>query len=353
MPEPPKDTPYVPMLRAYRGEVVESIHYGALAVAAPDGRLLAAWGDPMAVTFMRSSAKPFQALPLVESGALETFGIDAADLALVCSSHSGTDRQAEAVAAVQAKTGVAESELLCGVHMPLDPETARRLASHGLSPTPNRHNCSGKHTGMLALAKHLGAPAGGYLSADHPVQQRILQALAEMSGEAPQDIRVGIDGCSAPNFAMPLLAAARAYARLADPSELAPEHRNASERVFRAMTGYPENVAGPGRLDTLLMQAVPGVLAKGGAEGYQGLAIRPEAGVPEPLGVALKISDGDLGHRALGPIVVAALRLLGVAGVEALADTAPFGPSELTNFRGLSVGRIEACMQWTLPRPAA
>ncbi len=206
---------------------------------------------------------------------------------------------------------------------------------------------------MLALSKHLGAPRADYLSPDHPVQQRILQALADMSGIAPSDIQVGIDGCSAPNFALPLLAAARAYARLADPSGLAPDRRRACERIYQAMTSHPENVAGTGRLDTILMQTVKGILAKGGAEGYQGLAIRPEAGVPEPLGVAIKVSDGDLGHRAIGPIVLATLRELGVAGVDQLADSPPFGPSEIKNFRGLSVGRIEACMQWTLPRRPA
>jgi L-asparaginase II len=347
------DAPFVPILRATRGGMVESTHFGALAVVTPDGRLLAAWGDPQAVAFMRSSAKPFQALPLVESGALEAFEIDEAELAMVCASHSGTDSHVKTVAGLQAKVGLAESELQCGIHPPYDSMTAARLAAEAQPITANRNNCSGKHTGMLTLAKHLGADPNTYLSDGNPVQQLILQGLADVSGVAPGDIRVGIDGCSAPNFALPLRGAAHAYARLADSSGLSPARKRALERIFEAMTGYPENVAGPGRLDTLLMQSVPGVLSKGGAEGFHALAIRPQAGVPEAIGVAIKVSDGDLGHRAMGPIVLATLRALGVTAAEALADTPPFGPSELKNFRGLSVGRLETCMTWTLPRPAA
>ncbi len=213
-----------------------------------------------------------------------------------------------------------------------------------MPPTPNRHNCSGKHTGMLAQAKQIGAPLDTYLSPDNPVQQRILAALADLSGMDSADIRVGTDGCSAPNFALPLRAAATAYARLAEPRGLSPERSRACERIFEAMTEHPVMVSGEGRLDTVLMSRQSGILSKGGAEGYQGLAIRAEArGGGEALGVATKISDGDLGSRAQAVLVLSLLRQLGVLAAERLLDLPPFGPPEIRNAAGLVVGRVEPC----------
>jgi L-asparaginase II len=324
--------------------VVESVHFGAIAVADATGRLVAAWGDPEVKTFMRSSAKPFQALPLVESGALEAYGLADEDLALFCASHAGTDAHVVGVERIQARVGLSEGNLKCGTHPPFDRQTAGRLQAEGKRPTPNRHNCSGKHTGMLTQAKYLEEPVESYLSSEHPVQRRILSALASMADMSEADIDVGTDGCSAPNFALPLRAAATAYARLADPSGLAPGRASACNRIFGAMTGYPQMVSGPGRLDTILMEEIGGVLSKGGAEGYQGLAIRAEArGGRLALGVTAKISDGDLGERAQGPLVLSLLSQLGVEGAGQLADHPLFGPSVIKNAAGLAVGQVEAC----------
>jgi L-asparaginase II len=335
---------YEPVVRATRGGVEESVHFGAIAVANASGQVLASWGDPETVTFMRSSAKPFQALPLVESGALEAFGLTGEDLALFCASHAGTDAHVRGVERIQSKVGLEESDLQCGTHSPLDRATAFRLEAEGRRATPNRHNCSGKHTGMLTLAKQLGAPLTTYLSPDHPVQRQILAALGAMADIGEADFRLGTDGCSAPNFALPLRAAATAYARLAGPHKL-PQHRaTACERIFDAMTAYPVLVSGEGLLDTVLMSALPGVLSKGGAEGYQGLAIRAEASAGgEALGVAAKISDGDLGFRAQAVLVFSLLQQLGVRGGEKLFDRPPFGRQEIINAAGLAVGRVEPC----------
>jgi len=335
---------YEPVVRAIRGDVEESVHFGAIAVVNASGQLLASWGNPETVTFMRSSAKPFQALPLVESGALEAFGLTGEDLALFCASHAGTDAHVRGVEHIQSMVGLQESDLQCGTHAPLDRATAFRLQAEGRLATPNRHNCSGKHTGMLTQAKQLGAPLDTYLSLDNPVQQRILSALAALAATDPADIQLGTDGCSAPNFALPLRAAATAYARLADPQGLPQDRARACDRIFHAMTGYPVMVSGEGRLDTVLMSSLPGVLSKGGAEGYQGLAIGAQARRGgEALGVAAKISDGDLGFRAQAVMVLSLLKQLGVHGAERLADLPPFGPSEITNHAGLTVGRVEPC----------
>ncbi len=339
---------YRPVLEVTRGPVVESVHHGAVAVCDREGAVVAWWGDPEVVTYLRSSAKPFQALPLLESGAADHFGFSDREIALACASHSGTDRHVEVVRSMQAKAGLEESHLQCGIHPPYDKETARRLEAQGEQPTANRHNCSGKHTGMLALAHFLDVPLERYLDRDHPVQQRILEALAAMCGFSVEEVAVGTDGCSAPNFAIPLRSAAAAYARLADPSGLPPGRAEACRRIFAAMTGNPEMVAGPGRFDTRLMQVTGGrILAKGGAEGFQGIAIPAGSlGPGSPaLGVALKIADGNLGRRAGGPVVLAVLEMLGALSPGELEALSSFGPQKLTNFRGLEIGETRTCFR--------
>jgi L-asparaginase II len=344
---------YQPVLEVTRGNVVESVHYGAVAVADARGELVAWWGDPEAVTFLRSSAKPFQALPLLESGAADRFGLSPKQLAVICASHSGTDEHVATVASVQAQAGVSEKDLLCGVHPPYDLATSRRLKEAGEEPTPNRHNCSGKHTGMLALARFLGESTDDYIDPAHPIQRRILAAFAEMCAVEPLQVEVGIDGCSVPTFAVPLQAAAGAYARLADPSALGATRDAACRRIFAAMTAHPEMVSGPGRFDTVLMQAAEGrMVVKGGAEGYHGIALAPGAlgrGSPA-LGVALKIADGDVGSRSDTPpgqragsrVVLAVLESLGALGVGDVSRLAEFGPTPVTNWRGLRVGEMRA-----------
>ncbi len=347
---------YQPVLEVTRGQVVESVHFGAVAVADARGRLVAAWGDPQTATFLRSSAKPFQALPLLESGAAERYGIPERELAAVCASHSGTDAHVAVVASLQARLGVAESELRCGTHPPFDGETAQRLKRAGQDPTPNRHNCSGKHTGMLAQARFYGEPLEGYVDAAHPVQRRILEAFAEMCAVEPSAVALGIDGCSVPTFAVSLHAAAAAYARLADPSALGASRADACRRIFRAMTAHPDMIAGWDRFDTQLMLAKPGqVLSKGGAEGYQGLALAPgAAGEGSPaLGAALKIADGDQGKRTDRPpgqrarsrVAASVLEQLGVLAQADLRSLSGFLEPSLTNWRGLVVGEMRPCLR--------
>ena len=347
---------YQPVLEVTRGNIVESVHYGAVAVANARGELVAWWGNPQAVTFLRSSAKPFQALPLLESGAAERLGLSPKQLAVICASHGGTDEHVATVASVQARAGVSEKDLLCGVHPPHDPATARRMKEAGEAPTPNRHNCSGKHTGMLALARFLGESTDDYIDPAHPVQRRILATFAEMCAVEPLQVEIGIDGCSVPTFAVPLQAAAGAYARLADPSALGDTRAAACRRVFAAMVAHPEMVGGPGRFDTVLMRAAEGeMVVKGGAEGYHGIALAPGAlgGGSPALGVAIKIADGDVGSRSDTPpgqragsrIVLAVLESLGAPGAADVSRLAEFGPTPVTNWRGLRVGEMRACLR--------
>jgi L-asparaginase II len=340
---------YLPLVELTRGGIVESLHYGAVAVADVDGRLIAASGDADVVTFLRSTAKPFQAVPLIETGAAEAFGLTPREIALACASHKGMDMHAEMAASIQDKIGATEADLECGVHPPGDAETQQRLLRAGQQPTPNRHNCSGKHSAMLVLARHHDWPLAGYTSSEHPVQRMILKAFAEVCGLAPDEVLVGIDGCSAPNFAVPLRATAAAFARLADPSHLPHRRANALRTVFYAMTAYPEMVSAPGGLDTELMRRRPGLLvSKGGAEGYHGLGLAPNALRPgsPALGLALKVSDGA--GRASAVALLEVLRQLGAledADFEAL-DAFAYGPRvRLRNFRGLVVGEARPAFE--------
>ncbi len=346
---------YEPVVEVTRGGVVESVHYGAAAVADRSGRLLAWVGDPQAVTFLRSSAKPFQALPLVEGGGLDAYGLTPRQLALICASHAGTDAHKAMAESIQAKVGLEESNLLCGTHPPYDAQTWSRMRDAGEPLTSNRHNCSGKHTGMLTQARFLGLPLETYIDPNHPVQGRILDAFSALCGLSPAQVLLGVDGCSVPTFAVPLAAAATGYARLADPSDLPPERARAVRRIVEAMVTNPDMVDGPGRFDTRLMQTTGGrILSKGGAEGFRGLAILPGAlGPGSPgLGVAIKIADGDPGkltdsppgQRAGRRTALALLAQLGALVPDQLDELAEFGTQPVTNFRKLLVGETRACL---------
>lgn len=334
---------YEPVYEVTRGEIVESVHFGALAVVDADGRLIASRGSAEAFAYLRSTAKPFQALPLIEAGGVERFGFTQAEIALMCASHSGTDEHADVAASIQSKVDVGELDLMCGVHPPMHEPTAAKLRDAGQQPTPNRHNCSGKHSGMLALAQLNGWPVQHYIDPIHPVQQQILQTLAEMCDYPMEEVELGIDGCSVPNFALPLRAAAHGFARLCDPRGLPEKRAAACRTVVEAMSSHPEMVAGPGRFDTALMQAAAGrLIAKGGAEGYQGVGLLPGVlGEGSPaLGITIKIADGDAQGRARAGLVLDVLQKLGALDEAMLAELADYGPEKtLYNWRKLTVGQ--------------
>ncbi len=352
---------YKPIFQLTRGDIVESLHFGAIAVMDASGRLVAWHADPGLVTFTRSSAKPFQALPFLENGGMPNFGLTLQEVALLCASHSGTDEHLAVVRSIQAKTGVQESDLMCGTHTAYDRKTADAMRQRGEVPTPNRHNCSGKHTAMLAFCHMLGIPVTpdnlAYIDPNHPVQQRILTTLAELADLNPGDIHLGIDGCSAPNFALPLKSTALAFARLCQPDGLAEKRAETCRLITKAMLTYPDMIGGPDNFDTYLMQAAQGrVICKGGAEGFQAYGIMPGSIKPASpaLGVAIKISDGDLkGHNfpygdprghVRPAVALEVLRQLGVFEAQDLVKVADFGPEfPVENWRKLKVGWASPC----------
>jgi L-asparaginase II len=312
-----------------RGARCESVHAGAVAVARANGELVAAVGAVGEPTFPRSAIKPLQALPLLETGAADRYGFGARELALACGSHAGTPEHAAAAAKMLALAGLDASALGCGAQEPLDGAAARDLVRAGLAPTALNHNCSGKHAGMLATAAHMGEAINAYWLPNHPVQLRILATLEDMTGRRlGVDVR-GIDGCSVPNWAVPLTSLASAFARFVSAEGLARDRARACRRLAETCWAEPALVAGQGRLDTLAMTNLPGkVLLKAGAEGVHCGGF-PELG----LGFALKIDDG--GKRAAELVAARLVSQLYPQAAQVL------GPrSALKNFRGLTVGEI-------------
>ena len=318
-------------LAAYvvRSDRVESLHVGYGAVVDSQGTLLQSYGEPHYKTYVRSSAKPFQALAVIRSGALEKFDFTLEELAVMCASHSGEPQHVTVVSRILEKLDLPPEALQCGAHPPLHKESAEALLAAGEQPQAIHNNCSGKHAGMLAVARSLNAPVERYLELDSPVQQLIYEILQEYTGET--EIHRGIDGCSAPVFYLPLSRMARAYALLGA------QAREETRLIFEAMSTYPQLVAGTGRFDTVLMVSLKGKLVgKGGAEGFFGAAWQDPDG--QGRGLALKVLDGA--HRAVGVMALTALQDVGVLPAELSPELASFRQPLLKNHAGKEVGTI-------------
>jgi len=333
-----------PLVEVRRGAITESRHRGHIAVVTPDGQIDAYLGDPANVTFLRSSAKPFQALPLLISGAADRFGFNDEEVALACASHNGEPIHTQIVATMLEKIGLGLEALKCGVHEPYSQRAAADLRARSEMPSALHNNCSGKHAGMLAVAKHLGAPTETYDQPENPVQLAIGKVIAQFSDIPIEDLSVGVDGCGVPVFGITMRAMALAFARLIKPpKEFDDATRNACERIVRVMTKYPELIGGThDRLDTEIMKAAPGrIVSKVGAEGVYTAGILPCPRWPNGLGVALKIEDGD-DHRARPTVVIEALRQLEVLQDESLDYVSRYAFFPVKSRRGEVVGEIRA-----------
>jgi L-asparaginase II len=326
-----------------RGPLVESMHTGALAIARPTGELVVSIGDVKRPVFPRSAVKAFQCLPLIESGAADHFEFGDREIAIACASHSGTAAHADLAASMLARAKLDHTALGCGAHEPMQEAAARALAASGALPAALHNNCSGKHAGMCACAVHHKEDPAGYWLPDHPVQQRIVKVLRAFTGESLNaDVR-GVDGCSAPNWAIPTASLARAFAAFISGEGAGKTHRAAVERITKAAWAAPDMVAGPGRLDTVIMSKVPGrVFMKTGAEGVYCGAL-PDLG----LGFAVKIDDGA--KRGAEAVTMAVLNRL-------LPATMGLGEPAITkNWRGTEVGtrRISEVLARALDKLAA
>lgn len=325
-----------------RGERVESFHRGAFALLDASGGIIASMGDIDQPVFPRSAIKVLQALPLVESGAAEAVGFGNRELALACASHSGEPVHVEVAGAMLQKAGLTSDALACGTQWPLESRIARDLARSGGAPTQLHNNCSGKHAGMLAFARHIGVDIKGYENPDHPVQEAIRTALEEMTGEKLRQDVCGTDGCSVPTWAASLTGFARAFASMAGNNGLSETRREAFRRLMAACASEPHLVEGEGRFGTSIMRRFgSAAFVKGGAEGFYCAAF-PEKG----FGFALKIDDGARrGAEAAAAFTMAAILLGDVSRSGELYDR------ELKNWKGLKVGEInpsaelQACLE--------
>jgi L-asparaginase II len=310
-----------------RGGIVESRHSGAFAIVDVAGKLLRSAGDITVPVFPRSAIKAFQSVPLIESGAADRFGFTDEEIALTCASHNGEPEHVRVARSMLAKAATPETCYECGVHWPMRLEAQQELARTGGAPDQVHNNCSGKHAGMLALARQLGAATTDYVKIDHPVQQAVAKALASYCDIDPGTLAHGIDGCSVPTWAFQLHNMALGFARLTTTA--------AGRRITDAVRKHPFMVAGTGRFDTRLMQALPRAFVKVGAEGVYCGCI-PHAGI----GIALKCDDG--GTRAAEVTMAGVLTSLDVWTAEERGILQSFATVALKNWRQIHVGDIRA-----------
>lgn len=312
-----------------RGGIVESRHTGAIAVVDGQGRLIVSEGGIEAAIFPRSAIKAFQCLPVIESGAADRFGFTGEEVALACASHNGEPEHVRVARSMLKKAGNDEGLYECGAHWPSEIHAQHDVVRRGGEALQVHNNCSGKHAGMLALARQLGADPHDYVKRDHPVQRAIAAAIGKMCDCDSDNLPCGIDGCSVPTWAIPVRNIALGFARFTNPAN------KAALRIIEAVRAHPFMVAGTRHFDTSLMQALPRVFVKGGAEGVH-CACVPHAG----LGIALKCDDGA--SRAADIAMASVLARLDVWTGAEKAILKTFTHRDLANLRHIHVGEVRA-----------
>jgi L-asparaginase II len=343
----PANTRAASLVEVWRGPIVESRHRGHLIAIDAMGKVAASLGAPDTVTYIRSSGKPFQAIPLLTSGAADEFGFNEQEIAIACGSHSGEAQHVATVRSMLQKIGLDQTALKCGIHEPFSAEVARELARQGQAPNVLQNNCSGKHAGMLALAKHIGAPTATYDQWSNPIQQMICRTISQFAGLPVDSIAIGVDGCGVPVFGVPVHSMALMYARLvAPPSDFDLSVRKACNRVVQAMIQFPEMVGGSkDRLDTEFIKIGKGrLISKIGAEGVYTVGVLSCERWPNGLGFALKVEDGD-DRRARPPAVIEALRQLGILSNSEFHALLTYAPTVITNRKGEPVGEARAAFK--------
>ncbi|MEW9124071.1 MAG: asparaginase [Thermotaleaceae bacterium] len=321
--------------KVYRGDLMDLSHIGHIAVVDFNGKILYSYGDPYRVTYARSSAKPIQAIPVLESGAVEAYGITDREAALFCASHSGENFHVEGVRSILSKAGLTDGRLQCGTHLPIAEYAAEQLKVQGLEPETVHCNCSGKHAGMLITAQYLREPLESYYEAAHPVQGRIMKTLSEICEYEKEKIITAIDGCGVPVHAMPLYKFAQGFARLSKPEIFESKRKRAIERIIEAMTAYPEMVGGTDRICTDLMKLCGDrIFAKSGAGAYYAIGLKGKG-----IGITFKIEDG--GKGIVYPVVLETLCQLEIISSEELSRLEKYYPAKTRNHKGEIVGETK------------
>lgn len=334
----PIDSPI--LVEVTRGGMVESVHRGRACLVDAAGHRLAQWGDVTAPVYLRSAIAALQALPLVDSGALDAFELGDSELALACASHSGEIRHTRLLESWIKRLGLSADDLDCGPQVPTDPDTAADLIRDGQAPTVFHNTGAGRHAGLLTTIRHRKEPVKGYTRFDHPAQQRLLGVLEQMSGQDLSQAPWGVDHCGLPTIGIPLEAVAYAMARLADPVDLPDARASAANRIVKAWKAHPHLIGGKDSFDTRMMQASGGrVLVKSGAEGIA-CAVLPKEGVA----IALKIEDGSA--RARDVAMAALIRATDALNEEQWSRAADLLIVPQLNRAGREVGVIQAAEGW-------
>ena len=322
------------LCRVTRGDLTESIHVIFATVVDDSGNIVFSTGDPNYVTCIRSSLKPFQAAAAIRSGAIDAAGFDESEIALMCASHLGENIHVKTAQKMLSKIGYTSDDYDCGIHPPADMVSRHELIRSGIQPNPLHNNCSGKHAGMLAIAKHLANSPKDYTNPDNIVQKTIYGALQDYSGV--NDIPMEIDGCSAPTAFFTLETIAKLYQKLS--TEDYPE----LVRVFNAMSSFPYNVAGKGHFDTKFISALDGnAITKGGGESVRGIALKNRDG--KNLGISLKVLDGSPRAMPVGTITL--LEHLDLLTKRELSKLKEFRKRERKNCRNNNIGQVEVYIE--------
>lgn len=323
------------LVEVTRGEIVESVHRGIVAVVDNKGKVVFSLGNPEYLTFIRSAAKPMQAVPVVELGVSQDFGFSDQELAIITASHSGELEHQKTVLEILRKIGLKSNNLLCGTTKPLHKPTANQMFYESIKPGPIHCPCSGKHAGMLAIAVHKKLSIDDYYLLEHPVQQLMLKTMAQLAQMKEEDIKIGIDGCGVPVFGISVKAMALAYANFARPDNFNQQRQEACLKLRMAMSKYPHLVAGSGRFTTILLEHLGNrLIAKDGTEGIFCVGL-PDKG----LGIAVKIADG--GARALAPVVLRVLDQLGILTKEDKNALEGYYEPQIKNLRDEVIGEIK------------
>lgn len=319
----------------YRGEVIESEHCGHCVVVNADGKILYQFGDPQTITFLRSSAKPFQTIPVIESGAAHRFKLSVEEIAIIAGSHNGQEHHVRVVQSILDKIGLSESNLQCGIHIPHYYTVNKIKPGPDVKITQLNHNCSGKHAGMLALCQFKNLPIENYLDPSHPVQQNITAEIAKICDYPTEKIGIGTDGCSAPVHALPLYNMALGFARLVTPHSVPREKAKTYSSIAQAMIDYPDMIAGEKRYDTdLMVNCREKLIAKGGAEGLHCVGMFERG-----WGMAVKIADGA--KRGIAPFSLEVLRQLGIVTSSEIESLKQYYSEAIYNWRDKKVGYIK------------
>ncbi|OKL63491.1 hypothetical protein UA08_01417 [Talaromyces atroroseus] len=336
----------------YRGDIVENRHMVHAAIVDANGKLRYAVGDPFRVTLPRSAAKPAQALAILETGALDKFSFDDKDLALMCASHNSEDRHLSRARAMLATIHAEETDLRCGGHAALSEPVNKTWIKADYTPTAICNNCSGKHAGMIAGAKALGADIASYHMPENAMQSRVRRVIEDLSGLDEHGVKWGIDGCNLPTPALPLNSLAQLYSTFATAADEVESNIDLSKRtenlarVFRAMSQSPELVGGEGRFCTRLMAAYQGgLIGKIGAEGCYGIGVRKaiQHGADTAIGIAIKIEDGN--KPILYSAIMEILEQLNIGTQEIREKLADLHHPKLLNTAGVEIGKVSCSIK--------